>query len=216
MSVPRASSISAASASASAIEASISSPSATSASAASALRASSVSAASASAASLPSQISSNKQGSSLCKSLGGNAACISAFSSYNPLYNYTHYTSYVHTTGGFKGEWLGWGCAAMFTCDSDTAYAKGMTGQQILNAFWNLYNMDGIGVCGSTYLENGCHLTVNACDMCEGTIPCDALPVQDQPPHGGVPCYYDDGTTWPPAPEVPGAGGREQDMRDGD
>ena len=95
----------------------------------------------------------------------------------------------------------------MLTCNSDAAYAKGMTGQQILNAFWYLYSVDGIGVCGSIYLDNGCHLTVNACDLCQGTVPCKALPVQYQPPHGGVPCYYDDGTTWPQTPGPLRAGG---------
>lgn len=199
-------------------QASISSASAASAaaasiSAASASRASvsrsSVSAVSASAASeaavsFPSQISSNQGSSSLCKSIG-NSSCITAYSLYSPTYLYTEYTSYVQTAGGFDGEWLGWGCAAMFTCDNDTMYAHGMMGQQILNAFRYLYSNDGVEICGSIYMDNGCHLTVSACDDCESSMPCDALPTVDQPPEGGVPCYFNNGTTWPPdkAPNSP-------------
>ena len=189
--------------------------SAESASRASSISAASASAVSASAASFPSQIASDQGSSSLCKSLGGNSTCVSAYHLYNPQFNYTRYTSYVDTVDGFKGEWLGWGCAAMFKCTTTEAYAKGMTGQQILNAFTYLYAEDGIGVCGSTYMANGCYLTVNACDSCESSIPCDALPGQYQPPNGGVGCYYEDGTTWPPTPEVDpkGGSGRQLDKR---
>ena len=190
--------------------------SAESSSRASSISAASASAASASAASFPSQIASNHDGSSLCKSLGGNSSCVSAYQDYNPEYKYTRYTSYVDTVNGFKGEWLGWGCAAMFRCNSTETYAEGMTGQQILNAFTYLYAEDGVGVCGSVYMDNGCYLTVDACDSCESSIPCDALPAQYQPPNGGVRCYYEDGTTWPPTPEpVPKGGGERQlDKRD--
>ena len=182
---------------------------------ASSTSAASASAASASAASFPSQIASDQGSSSLCKSLGGNSTCLSAYHLYNPEYNYTRYTSYVDTVDGFKGEWLGWGCAAMFQCNATEAYAKGMTGQQILNAFTYLYVKDGVGVCGSIYMDNGCYLTVNACNSCEGSIPCDALPAQYQPPNGGVRCYYEDGTTWPPTPNLDpkGGGGRQPDKR---
>lgn len=202
-------------ASVSALSASVASASRASVSAASILSASasvasasgaSVSAASASAASasaaaesFPTQLTSNLEGSHLCKSIGPGP-CVSAYSSYNSSYRYTHYTSYVDTAGGFDGEWLGWGCAAMFTCDTDEAYAKGMTGEQILNAFRYLYSDDDVTICGSIYMSNECHLTVNACDLCESSIPCESLPEQFQPPHGDVPCYFDDGTTWPPTP----------------
>ena len=189
--------------------------SAESASRASSISVASASAVSASAVSFPSQIASDQGSSSLCKSLGGNSTCVSAYRLYNPNYNYTRYTSYVDTVDGFKGEWLGWGCAAMFKCDTTEAYANGMTGQQILNAFTYLYAEDGVGVCGSIYMANRCHLTVNACDSCESSIPCDALPVQYQPPNGGVRCYYEDGTTWPPTPELDpkGGSGRQPDKR---
>ena len=215
-SVIRASAISAASAASatSVIGASYTSA-ASEASAESSSRASSISAASASAASFPSQIASNHDGSSLCKSLGGNSTCVTAYQYYNPEYKYTRYTSYVDTVNGFKGEWLGWGCAAMFRCNSTETYAEGMTGQQILNAFTYLYAEDGVGVCGSVFMDNGCYLTVDACDSCESSIPCKALPAQYQPPSGGVRCYYEDGTTWPPTPEVvpEGGGERQQDKR---
>ena len=208
-----ASSASASAASVSRAYVSAASISSASASAASAYRASlsaaSLSAASvsAAAASFPTQLSSNNEGSYLCKSVGSNT-CTSAYSLYNSSYLYTHYTSYVQTAGGFDGEWLGWGCAAMFTCDTDEAYAKGMTGQQILNAFQYLYSKDDVTICGSVYMGNECHLTVNACDFCESSIPCEALPTELQPPHGDVPCFYNDGTTWPPTrPPETGCGG---------
>ena len=194
-------------ASASRASASRASASRASASRASASRASasavSASAASEAAISFPSQISSNDGSSSLCKSIG-NSSCITAYSLYNPAYLYTKYTSYVQTAAGFDGEWLGWSCAAMFTCDNNTMYALGMMGQQILNAFRYLYSSDGVGICGSIYMDNGCHLTINACDDCESSMPCDALPDVDQPPHGDLPCYFNNGTTWPPdkAPPV--------------
>lgn len=164
----------------------------------------SASAASEAAVSFPSQISSNQRSSALCKSIG-NSSCINAYSLYNPTYLYTEYTSYVQTAGGFDGEWLGWGCAAMFTCDNATMYAHGMMGQQILNAFRYLYSSDGVGICGSIYMDNGCHLTVNACDECGSSMRCNALPTMDQPPEGGVPYYFNNGTTWPPdkAPSSP-------------
>ena len=182
---------------------------------ASSISAASVSRVSASAASFPSQIASNQGSSSLCKSLGGNSTCVTAYHYYKPNYNYTRYTSYVDTVDGFKGEWLGWGCAAMFTCSTTEAYARGMTGQQILNAFTYLYAEDGVGVCGSIYMANGCHLTVNACDSCMSSIPCNALPALYQPPNGGVRCYYEDGTTWPPTAELDpkGGSGRQPDKR---
>ena len=209
-SVSVASALAASSSAASALRASISAVSASAASvsrasisAASALAASS----SAAAVTFPTQISSNNLGSNLCKSIG-SAPCIYAYHLYNPLYLYTQYTSYVHVSDDtFSGKWLGWGCTAMFECDSKEAYAKGMMGQEILNAFEFLYSRDDVGVCGSLYMDNGCHLTVNACGSCEGRMPCEALPEQYQPPHGGVPCYYNDGTTWPPPLPPKGHGG---------
>lgn len=178
---------------------------AVSASKASALAASAAAAsAAAAAASFPSQISSNQGSSSLCKSIG-HASCIFAYSLYNPLYFYTEYTSYIYTTGGFDGEWLGWGCAAMFKCYTSEDYAKGMGGQEILNAFEYLYAEDGVEICGTIYMDNGCYLTVNACASCKSSIPCEALPEKDQPPDGGVPCYYTNGTTWPSTSDSSGS-----------
>lgn len=101
----------------------------------------------------------------------------------------------------------------MFTCDTDEAYAKGMTGQQILNAFQYLYRKDDFTVCGSVYMGNGCHLTVNACELCESSIPCEALPMEFQPPHGDVPCFYNDGSTWPPTPPPEPVCGRGMENR---
>lgn len=59
------------------------------------------------------------------------------------------------------------GCAAIFTCDTDEAYATGMAGWAIIDAFDYMYANDGIGTCGSADFDNACHLTVNACSDCQ-------------------------------------------------
>ena len=63
----------------------------------------------------------------------------------------------------------------MFTCKNAADYAVGMTGEQIKDAFDNLYKDDNVKVCGSSYLSNGCHVTVNGCDNCKPGVPCGSL-----------------------------------------
>jgi len=59
------------------------------------------------------------------------------------------------------------GCAAQFPCDGVAQYSAGMTGAQIKAAFNNLFQNDKVKVCGSSYLSNGCHVTVNGCAGCQ-------------------------------------------------
>lgn len=132
----------------------------------------------------PTQTSSNNKGSGLCRAIGdtgyidGNNMCQIAYHKYIDDHLYTQYTSYTFTTynlanqaidiltrglGGYEG------CAAMFKCNSNDAYDTGMTGKLIKDAFDNLYQNGRVKVCGSSYLSNGCHVTVNGCSECENT-----------------------------------------------
>lgn len=83
----------------------------------------------------PSQIRSNNHGSALCDSLAGS--CKIAYTGYNDTWLYTAYTSYLADPGDADGVNLLFdpladdGCAAMFTCDNNAAYAVGMLGSQI-------------------------------------------------------------------------------------
>ena len=85
----------------------------------------------------PSQVKSNKQGSSLCLTLAGS--CKSAYTLYNDTWLYTQYTSYIADPGdnmNDDGVDLFFpdaedACAAMFTCDNYDAYSIGMLGSQI-------------------------------------------------------------------------------------
>lgn len=87
----------------------------------------------------PTQIRFNKDGSGICPSIGGGA-CKNAYGKYNDDWRYTSYTSYTADSaeyfwgaGGFNS-----GCTAQFLCDNDAAYAVGMTGRQIKNAYVHL------------------------------------------------------------------------------
>lgn len=86
----------------------------------------------------PSQIRSNNHGSALCPSLAG--ACKYAYNGYNDTWLYTGYTSYIGDPGDtdavnfFFAPYAHDGCAAIFMCDNDNAYAVGMLGSQIKNA----------------------------------------------------------------------------------
>ena len=112
--------------------------------------------------------------------------------------NYTAYvteskSSPINEISGFLASN---GCTAMFECRPD---ATGLHGKQIIAAFDFLYSKPDVKVCGSIYLENGCWLTANGCNDCEASVPCAALPIEKQPDQGGTfPCYFANGTTWPP------------------
>ncbi len=72
----------------------------------------------------PTQTSSNCKGSSDCGWIVGKGQSQQAYAGYVDNTIYTGYTSFVDKTS-FAG------CAAMFTCDNDGAYAQGMLGSQI-------------------------------------------------------------------------------------
>ncbi|KAI1130595.1 meiotically up-regulated gene family-domain-containing protein [Nemania abortiva] len=108
----------------------------------------------------PTQTSSNNHGSSLCGGAVSGDGCRAAYARYDENRVYTAYTSYTYL-GGLDG------CTATFTCNSDAEYAVGMAGWAIIQAFDNLFANDKVKVCGSSYLSNGCHVTVNACSDCK-------------------------------------------------
>ena len=133
---------------------------------------------------VPSQISSNDKGSSLCSILNGTT-CQIAYSQYNDTYLYQRRASYILPSGVESAantlfSSADSGCAAVFNCDTDAELAVGMTGAQIKAAFDFLYHTnDHVKICGSSYLSNGCHVTVNACESCEPVVPCGSLSAED-------------------------------------
>ncbi|RSL61888.1 hypothetical protein CEP54_006026 [Fusarium duplospermum] len=121
-------------------------------------------------------------GSAICRSISKDT-CLLAASRYVDDIVYHQYTSAVwpDDTGkdianmifpiagpaieDFFG--INYGCTVIWTCDNDDAFSRGMTGKQIKDSMLNIYNLNGAKGCGSTYLNNGCHITVNGCNNCE-------------------------------------------------
>lgn len=134
----------------------------------------------------PQATSHNNKGSSLCGDIS-RQDCIDAFQQYENTLTYYNYTSYVYTGSNAINEWFGGkqGCTAIFSCDSEDDYAAGM--DNIETAFENLYNYSDVKKCGSSYLSNGCTVTLNMCDDCVPYIPCFALSASDV--QAGRPCY---------------------------
>jgi hypothetical protein len=120
----------------------------------------------------PTQTDSNPKGSTLCKSAISGEDCINAYHRYDENRVYNAYTSYTFTNEEDAINVLldaEDGCAAIFTCDDDAAYAVGMAGWAIIEAFDYMYENDGVDTCGSAYLSNGCRITANACSDCLDT-----------------------------------------------
>ena len=143
------------------------------------------------AAAGPTETSYNNGGSAICGDIN-RKACQTAFSQYNDANVYTQYSSYVASAGNTAinvifGPFANQGCTAKFSCDSDAAYAKGMTGQQIKAAFNQLYTHSDVSICGTSDLSNGCRVSVDACNDCLPVIPCQALSPSDV--QSGFPCY---------------------------
>ena len=140
------------------------------------------------AAAQPTQTASDNHGSALCASIGGGT-CKAAYAYYNDNFLYQEYTSYIQNAGNSDAINLIFGandgCCAKFTC-SDDGYKKGMTGAQIKSAFDNLFKNDGVSTCGTSQLSNGCSVSVDGCDDCQPTVPCDALPLSSL--QNGYPC----------------------------
>ncbi|KAH7145441.1 meiotically up-regulated gene family-domain-containing protein [Dactylonectria estremocensis] len=137
-----------------------------------------------------SQSSGNHDGSSICSSFSKDT-CLAAASRYVDDVVYHQYTSAVWPdstgadianaifpiAGPFIEDLFGidYGCTVIWTCDDDDAFSQGMTGKQIKDSMLNIYNLNGAKGCGSTYLDNRCHITVNGCNNCrdagrDGTI----------------------------------------------
>ena len=130
-----------------------------------------------------SEVSNNDKGSSKCGSLSG-MTCRSAYSQFNSTFLYKTQTSYilpsgVDSTSNGLFQSADSGCVALWTCDSEAEYAVGMTGAQIKAAFDYLYQVDGIQICGSSYLSNGCYVTTNRCVDCVPSVPCGSLSAED-------------------------------------
>ncbi|KAL6405177.1 glycoside hydrolase family 18 protein [Ilyonectria robusta] len=120
----------------------------------------------------------NHDGSAICASISKDT-CLYAAARYVDDVVYHQYTSAVwpDDTGkdiaslliptdiiDFFG--INYGCTVIWTCDNDDAFSQGMTGKQIKDSMLNIYNLNGAKGCGSTYLDNACHVTVNGCNNC--------------------------------------------------
>ncbi|KAJ5681731.1 uncharacterized protein N7477_001671 [Penicillium maclennaniae] len=117
----------------------------------------------------PTQTSGNDKGSGECHSI--DDACTRAYVQYEDDTIYSSYTSYTANieSGIIVDATFGEaGCAAMFTCDNDD-YGFGMTGRQIKAAVEYMFENDSVKKCGSTYLSNFCHITLNYCTSCKAT-----------------------------------------------
>ncbi|KAM5383716.1 hypothetical protein ACJZ2D_001705 [Fusarium nematophilum] len=123
----------------------------------------------------------NHDGSAICASISKDT-CLSAAQRYVDDVIYHQYTSAVWPddtgkdianaifpiAGPIVEDFFGinYGCTVIWTCDNDDAFSRGMTGKQIKDSMLNIYNLNGAKGCGSTYLDNGCHITVNGCNNC--------------------------------------------------
>ncbi|MCJ1279684.1 hypothetical protein MMC21_007508 [Puttea exsequens] len=135
----------------------------------------------------PHETSHNDDGSSACGDIN-RQSCIDAFQQYNNDITYHTYTSYVASAGDtFINEWLGGtqGCTAKFSCDTDAEYATGMN--HVESAFETLYQHSDVNICGTSYLSNGCSVSVDMCNNCVPHIPCFALSASDV--RAGRPCF---------------------------
>ncbi|KAJ6133085.1 hypothetical protein N7471_008300 [Penicillium samsonianum] len=117
----------------------------------------------------PSQTGSNHDGSGQCHSV--DDACDRAYAQYEDDTIYSSYTSYTAkiNSGIIIAATFGQaGCTAMYSCDNDD-YGFGMTGRQIKASVEYMKANDGVGKCGTTYLSNSCHITLNYCTSCKAT-----------------------------------------------
>ncbi|KAJ5371851.1 hypothetical protein N7517_003857 [Penicillium concentricum] len=116
----------------------------------------------------PTQISSNHDGSGPCNKV--QDSCDKAYGKYVDDTIYSSYTSYTWSGSLMVASNGQAGCAAMFTCDNDN-YGFGMTGRQIKAAVNYMKEHDGVDKCGTTYLSNSCHITLDACvNNCQATL----------------------------------------------
>ncbi|KAH7241302.1 hypothetical protein BKA59DRAFT_512826 [Fusarium tricinctum] len=127
------------------------------------------------------QVRGNHDGSAICRSIS-KATCLAAAARYMDDIVYHKRTSAVWPDG--TGEditnmilpvvgpaieqlfGINYGCTVIWTCEKEEDFESGMTGKAIKFAMLNIYSLNGAKGCGSTYLDNGCHITVNGCNNC--------------------------------------------------
>ncbi|KAF5623946.1 uncharacterized protein FTJAE_10493 [Fusarium tjaetaba] len=114
---------------------------------------------------LPTQTDANNKGSSQCGSI--DDACDRALN--DGFDDETTYTDYVSRYARIKSGMIMLasfgqaGCTAQFKCDD---YGLGMKGKDIKDAVQHMKDNDGVGKCGTAYLSNTCHITLNYCTNC--------------------------------------------------
>ncbi|KAJ6002069.1 hypothetical protein N7522_007296 [Penicillium canescens] len=113
----------------------------------------------------PTQTDANNKGSSQCKSV--DDACQRAYEQFEDDTVYSDFASYTAKiqSGMVMVATFGQaGCVAQYKCDD---YGFGMTGRQIKDAVEYMKDNDGVEKCGTTYLSNSCHVTLNYCTSCK-------------------------------------------------
>ena len=138
----------------------------------------------------PTEVSGNNKGSGVCHSTGD--ACNRAWVQFEDDRVYTDYAAYGADVYAFLLQGLTFGkgrCIAQFECED---YGLGMSGRQIKDAYVlplpfpslvffisinsnhalcfrveNLKEEHDVDKCGTTYLSNTCHITLNYCTDCD-------------------------------------------------
>ncbi|KOS38839.1 hypothetical protein ACN38_g10327 [Penicillium nordicum] len=108
----------------------------------------------------------NPKGSSICGTHIGDglsSACRAAWEKYDDD------TVYTEKTKRHDSNSLGMGCTAEYTCSEDDYYTPGLNGAQLKELFSSLYDTkgNGISICGSAKLSNGCSVKVDYCSLCK-------------------------------------------------
>ncbi|KUM66618.1 hypothetical protein ACN42_g472 [Penicillium freii] len=106
------------------------------------------------------------KGSSICGTTIGDdlsPACKAAWEKYDDD------TVYTKKTNRHDSNALGMGCTAEYSCSEDSDYTPGLSGAQLKGLFSSLYDTkgNGISICGSAKLSNGCTVKVDYCDLCK-------------------------------------------------
>ncbi|KAJ5837442.1 uncharacterized protein N7525_002630 [Penicillium rubens] len=106
------------------------------------------------------------KGSSICGTKIGDGlspACNAAWEKYDDD------TVYTKKTKRHDSNALGMGCTAEYSCSEDSDYTPGLNGAQLKELFSSLYDTEGNGItiCGSAKLSNGCSVKVDYCSLCK-------------------------------------------------
>ncbi|KAJ6167384.1 hypothetical protein N7497_000227 [Penicillium chrysogenum] len=106
------------------------------------------------------------KGSSICGTKIGDGlspACKAAWEKYDDD------TVYTKKTKRHDSNALGMGCTAEYSCSEDSDYTPGLNGAQLKELFSSLYDTEGNGItiCGSAKLSNGCSVKVDYCSLCK-------------------------------------------------